>query len=199
VTGSRSGAYDDKSWIHQLAHFIQDYRKQMKECEEEKRDKIPRMVGVCFGCQIVAHALGGRVQPNTLVPHRVVGTESLTLTNEFFKKEYVESARKELGLTSIPNSIVALESHGDSVLILPEDAQLLGYSSSSMAEIYEIDGHILGLQCHPEFTKEVLTEKIIPYMTDSQLKEKAMSSLERPTDSTFLRKVVQHFLGLKAD
>ena len=51
ITGSKHGAYDDLPWIKPLEQFI----------VEAYRDAIP-MVGVCFGHQIIAQALGGRVE-----------------------------------------------------------------------------------------------------------------------------------------
>ncbi|MEP2534001.1 type 1 glutamine amidotransferase [Shimia sp.] len=51
ITGSRHGAYEDHDWIPPLEDFI---RASISE-------KVP-MVGVCFGHQIIAQALGGKVE-----------------------------------------------------------------------------------------------------------------------------------------
>lgn len=51
ITGSRHGAYEDHPWIPPLEDFIRAARAA----------GVP-MVGVCFGHQIMAQALGGRVE-----------------------------------------------------------------------------------------------------------------------------------------
>ena len=50
ITGSNAGAYDDTPWVKQLIEFI-------KVLNSEKI----RLTGICFGHQIIAQALGGKV------------------------------------------------------------------------------------------------------------------------------------------
>ena len=64
ITGSRHGAYEDHPWIPPLEEFIRDaYAAQ-----------VP-LVGICFGHQIIAQAMGGKVEKyqGRLVgrPHRL--------------------------------------------------------------------------------------------------------------------------------
>ena len=51
ITGSKHGAYEDLPWIKTLEHLIR----------EIYADGVP-LVGVCFGHQIIAQALGGKVE-----------------------------------------------------------------------------------------------------------------------------------------
>ncbi len=51
ITGSKFSAYEDLPWIHRLKALI-------RQIWESQRP----MVGICFGHQIVAEALGGRVE-----------------------------------------------------------------------------------------------------------------------------------------
>ena len=51
ITGSKSSAYDDEPWIIKLRDYIVSLHKQCK-----------KLIGICFGHQIIAHALGGLTQ-----------------------------------------------------------------------------------------------------------------------------------------
>ena len=50
ITGSKSSVYDDKDWIRALEGFV-------RECHAARR----KVIGICFGHQLVAQALGGSV------------------------------------------------------------------------------------------------------------------------------------------
>ena len=51
ITGSKASSYDDEQWIHDLKKFIQSLNKNKK-----------KLIGICFGHQIIAEALGGSVK-----------------------------------------------------------------------------------------------------------------------------------------
>ena len=49
ITGSKSSVYEDKPWIQELMEFVRVLDRRRK-----------KIVGICFGHQLVAQALGGR-------------------------------------------------------------------------------------------------------------------------------------------
>src|SRR5690554_5654613 len=54
ITGSKSGVYENKPWISQLIQLVQTLH-----CERKT------VIGICFGHQLLAQALGGRVEKST--------------------------------------------------------------------------------------------------------------------------------------
>ncbi len=48
LTGSKTGVYDDEPWITPLTEWLQSAHRRQE-----------RLMGICFGHQMLAHALGG--------------------------------------------------------------------------------------------------------------------------------------------
>ena len=51
ITGSKSSVYEEKAWIARLMDFVRELHAREK-----------KIVGICFGHQIIAHALGGKTE-----------------------------------------------------------------------------------------------------------------------------------------
>jgi len=135
ITGSPKGVYDDEPWIAQLQAFIHAcYAAEQK------------MVGICFGHQILAHALGG----------------------------YTEKSEKGWGLGRGTVDLVAQKAwmqpalatgsfyfcHQDQVKRLPARAELLAGNAFCPNGMFVMGEQIVGLQAHPEFTPENMQREI---------------------------------------
>jgi GMP synthase-like glutamine amidotransferase len=129
-SGSTSAAYDEskKSW--------QDPLKQM--IREAHHLKV-KMIGICFGHQVIAAALGGEVKRRD--GPMIIGTETIELTKDF-TKSFETRGRK---------SLTICQYHGDEVVKLPEGAILSAFSPSAKVESYMIGKSVLTFQGHPEF------------------------------------------------
>jgi GMP synthase-like glutamine amidotransferase len=186
IPGSHHTTYLNKEypWIGKLHEWIQQLRAHQKKLAEKKL-RVPRLMGVCFGHQSIAHALGGQTAQNP-TKEFILGTEDITVTEHF------HSLAKSLGIETckscsngchaeekVPqqqqqqqqqqlSSIRMLESHGDQVLKLPDDGVPLGSSKSSKFESYVIGQDVLGTQFHPEFKPKTITEKIMPALLESK-------------------------------
>ena len=79
ITGSKASAYDDDQWIHDLKKFIQRLHQNKK-----------KLVGVCFGHQIIAEALGGSVRKSPTGWH--AGVDSISLNHNGY--EYGDKGKK---------------------------------------------------------------------------------------------------------
>jgi len=62
--------------------------------------------------------------------------------------------------SQIPKSLAIIKCHQDEVLELPESATLLAYSDKYNVEMCSYGNHLLGIQGHPEYNKEILFEII---------------------------------------
>jgi len=123
ITGSRHGAYEDHPWIPPLETLIRDIVAAGRP-----------LVGICFGHQIIATALGGRVE-------KFAGGWTVGPT------EY----RLEDGSTRVLNAW-----HQDQVLDLPEGAHTFATSDTCAHAGYTIGDTVLTWQPHPEYgTREL--------------------------------------------
>ena len=130
VTGSPAMVSDGADWSEAAAEWL---RAAVSE-------KIP-VLGVCFGHQLLAHALGGRVGDNPR--GRQMGTQPVRLT--------AAAASDEL-FSQLPGCFPAQTSHQQAVLELPDDAVLLATSPRDALHAFRYGHRVWGIQFHPEFS-----------------------------------------------
>lgn len=121
----------------------------------------PKLFGGCFGCQVIAHALGGIVDKNP--SGKFILKAETIVPNEFFSV-YLNSSCEQ-----VPLSFKIIVSHGDCVLKLPDSGVNLANSISCENEIYVCGNNknILACQSHPEFEYGyAIKERIWPSVVD---------------------------------
>ncbi len=126
TTGSKASVYDDLVWINPLKQFIRDLDVAHK-----------KLVGICFGHQLIADALGGKTRPSA--EGWGVG---LSRNKMVTHKTWMKPPLAELKI---------IVSHKDQVAILPTCSELLAASDFCPHFMYQIGDHIMCIQGHPEF------------------------------------------------
>lgn len=122
ITGSRHGAYEDHPFINPLEAFIRDAFAA----------HVP-VVGICFGHQIIAQAMGGRVE-------KYAGGWSVGPTDYDFNGE----------------KITLNAWHRDQVVQVPEGAEVIASNAFCENAALLYDDRILTVQAHPEFGPDFL-------------------------------------------
>ena len=183
ICGSHYSANDDKEWIRETEQLILSLAK---------KSPSPRVVGLCFGHQLVAKALGGTVGPNPSGKF-ILQTEKVEATLRDACSNSIVSKLFENG------SLDVLESHSECVTELPPDAESIASSTSCEHEMVLFTDNILGIQSHPECTAEEFEEKILPSLMSNNVfteedKLKTQKSFKVPLHSSKVNNIISDFL-----
>jgi len=172
VTGSAAGVYDDLPWIPHLVDWLRAARGRT------------RLVGICFGHQVMAHAFGGRVEKSDkgwgvgLHRYAVVGEEPWMFPRAA--------------------SIAIPVSHQDQVLVPPADVRVIAASEfTPFAGLAWDDA--MSFQCHPEFQPDyaaALVESRRGHRIADALADEALASLAKSNDRAVLTAWIRAFLML---
>jgi GMP synthase (glutamine-hydrolysing) len=130
ITGSRASVYEKKGWIRRLERLVRQI----------DRDGL-RTLGICFGYQVVARALGGSVLKGDVYEE---GFQRVSLTG---------SGKKDPVFDGFPNRFLVYQSHGDYIRRLPKGANLLSRNSRG-TQAYRIRKFFC-VQFHPEILRSV--------------------------------------------
>lgn len=132
VTGSPAMVTDREPWSEATAEWLRTHIKA----------GVPTL-GICYGHQLIAHALGGTVGDNP--SGREIGTVEIVR----------DADRDDPLLAGVPESFAAHVSHMQSVLKLPEGAQVLARSDKDPHQVVRYAPACWGLQFHPEFSTRI--------------------------------------------
>jgi GMP synthase-like glutamine amidotransferase len=159
ITGSKTSVYDDEDWIKPLMSFV-------RELDFAKK----KLVGICFGHQLIAQALGGKTSKSD--QGWCVGIHTATLN------------QKAQRFGSAGESFKLLSSHQDQVEHLADGAKILASTANCAAAMTSLGDHILTFQGHPEFDKEYARQLLDMRreILGESIYTAAIASLQQETD-----------------
>ena len=172
ITGSKSSVYDKEPWIEILMEFVRELNEQQK-----------KLIGICFGHQLVAQALGGRVEKSPKGWGVGVHTH---IFNEI--PEWHDGKTREFNI---------LVSHQDQVIQNADGAKVLAGSDFCENAVCQLDNHVLTFQGHPEFVKDY-SRKIIGFrkeMIGEKVSRAGLESLSIAPDSLKVTKWIANFIA----
>lgn len=171
LTGSRSDAFGDEPWVQTLRDHV-----------SARLDAGQKLVGICFGHQLIAHCLGapvGRAPQGWGVGRTVY---------EWLGPTEVTQGQRDITL---------LASHQDQVLALPAGAKLLARNAHCPVAAYAVGEQVLCVQPHPEFDAdysayllETRRERYGP-----ELYERSIAALRPEHDGLAYGRYVLSFIG----
>lgn len=121
-------------------------------CLENKK----RIVGICYGHQLIGEILGGKIVKNIHGPR--VGNVG--------KIEIAPNLPDALGVMLRENWIT---SHTECLASLPSEVDILSRSEGYEVEAFSYQNRVYGFQFHPEMTSEILSFLWEPHLTRSWL------------------------------
>lgn len=170
ITGSPAGVYDPYPWIAPLQDFI-------RSAQDAK------MVGICFGHQIMAEALGGHVEKSDRGWGAGLHRYSVVGRGPWMNGE---------------QSIAIPASHQDQVIVQPPNSAVVVSSDfTPYAGLAWTDRPAISFQFHPEFSPDFAKALIEARYDRVSNPDAAIASLDAPNDSADVATWIRRFLTEK--
>lgn len=174
ITGSRHGVYEDHEWIAPLEDLIRQALSQGK-----------KLIGVCFGHQIIAKVQGAEVSKSDKGFGVGVMDYDLMLGGDHPQK-------------------VALNAwHQDQVESVPDGAKVIATSDFCPIAGLQYGDQAITFQAHPEFSSDYVGRLISARHKSGQLSDKIAGegeqSLSKPIDDAVIREILAEFMAQGPD
>jgi len=171
ITGSKHAVYEDHPWIDPLKTFLR----------EAHAARAP-LVGVCFGHQILAEALGGRVEKSDR--GWGCGIHDYTMSET---RPWMDASQRTIAIQAM---------HQDQIVDLPPGATLLAESEFCPYAALAYGETTMSIQPHPEFSADFEREIIELRRGDlipDPIAQKALDEIDGPTDSDLFGRWITKF------
>ena len=169
VTGSPAGVYEEHGWIAPLKEWLGRARGRA------------RLVGICFGHQIMAEAFGGRVEKSA----RGWGV-GLHRYEAIAAEPWMDR----------PGAFSIAVSHQDQIVRQPPGSRVIGGNAFSPFGVLAYHEHpAISFQCHPEFDPEFAKALIESRRERLPDPDAALATLDHPDDRARVAGWIRAFLS----
>ena len=174
ITGGRYSVFEDFDWQHKLFDFIRQIYS----------NNIP-LLGICYGHQAIAYALGGHVE--RFDNGWGAGVTSVNIIDQ------------PAWLLPMAEKIYLLAMHQDQVTTIPTEATRFLDSHFCHNSGFYIDDRVLAIQQHPEFSSELCRDLIVrrKERIGKQYKP-ALQSLDIQHQGEYVGQWIANFINLRS-
>jgi len=171
ISGSRYGVNDGYNWIDNLERFVLKLQHR----------KHP-LIGICFGHQMIAKALGGKTELATQGWGAGVQNYQTILT-----EPWMEPQLEQFSILSF---------HKDQVTKLPENAVLIAQNDFCPYSAYYIGEWLISFQGHPELTKDYVRSLLYhrENILGREVLKNGIKSLEQQIQPQIIAKWILNFI-----
>lgn len=174
VSGSSVSAYDDLPWIEAVSEFLRSVAER----------EVP-LVAICFGHQLLAQAMGGRVEKSDRGWGIGIHDYKIIADLPYWPAD-----------APAAHSLSLVASHQDQVTVVPDGAAVLAGTQHCPVAAFSLGSRALAIQPHPEFDAE-LSRALTLARRDQfghELVDEALASLHQPTDRDLVASWMTSFL-----
>jgi len=177
VTGSAAMVSEREPWSERAAGWLAGAVEA----------DVPTL-GICYGHQLLAHALGGEVGRNPR--GREIGTVDVEL----------DAGSSDPLLGAGPPVVRVQASHVESVLALPTGAERIGANAADPNHAFRFGRRTWGVQFHPEFDDDIMRRYIVgrrPQLVEEGIDAEAL--MDATADPGHGREILSRFGAIVAE
>ena len=163
IPGSELSVHDNIDFLRKSETYFSNL---IKEIEEKGKYPNLKILGICFGLEIIMSGLGAELNKSEWDEKARFGPEIINLKDEFWKLDYVIKSGVEKR-----KSLIIAEAHSEQIIKYPPKEKnyfkTIGSSDACECEV-SIDkkGKILMLQGHPEYSPGLLVSRNVDMLME---------------------------------